>query len=479
MRSLTPYLSGFALAFSMAFSAPSWPGDLLDYNPEFGNTEQLDAPDSVVEVRIDRSKTLMTIPARFYGINMHPGSSKYEFARPELLRALKPDAVRIMTLMRTDWPADHSGRRISPLSTGPGRFDWHELDTLVDNIVSIGAEPYLALGFGPPSWLSGAPAEWVRRPPPRARIPEYADFMASIVERYATLKALPIRRVTIDNEPENVGYSIEDYMSLVRLAKERIKERAPDVQVGGPTIGYAYWPQPAGNRLDFAASTKEFAMTGTPFDFYDWHIYSTTPEPVLRTVQAVRRWYDSRLPLVISELNRDWRFGGAARERSEENNTGWESVAWLAYLYDRLQLAGIDQVFYFAWRENTLGLVSADSSRIRPNFYLFSVLTNALGRTRIATNMNNSAVGCIATISAQGKVAAVIYNRTARTAKIAVNTGSRADLSVQRFSESWYRSTQRQAADPLNAPPIEVQAQRGQSPVSWDLPPGGFALVLE
>lgn len=479
MRSLTPYLSGFALAFSMAFSAPSWPGDLLDYNPEFGNTEQLDAPDSVVEVRIDRSKTLMTIPARFYGINIHPGSSKYEFARPELLRALKPDAVRIMTLMRADWPPDRSGRKLSPISRGPALFDWSELDLLVDNIVSVGAEPYLALGFGPPSWLSGAPAEWVRWPPPRARIPEYADFMATIVERYATQKSAPIRRVTVDNEPENVGYSIEDYMSLVRLAKLRIKERAPHVEVGGPAIGYAYWPQPARDRLSFAKATAEFAQSDTPFDFYDWHIYSVKPEPVLRTVDTVKQEYGSRIPLVLSEINRDWRYGGPARQKSQENNTGWASVAWLAYLYDHLQLAGVDQVFYFAWRENTLGLVSADSSQLRPNFYLFAALTNSLGRTRLLASSTHPAIGCIATETPAGKVTALLYNRADKAISVQAQLGAPI-RSVHAFDKDWYMSHSRVNPSPSDPSfvgrPVDLPASGKQV---FAIPRGGFVIIRD
>lgn len=431
-------------------------------------------PNNIVGVELQANSPLVTIPSRFYGINIHPGSVRYELSRLDLLRKVRPDAIRVMTLMRSDWPPDRSGRVVTPLSVTPDSFDWTALDLLIRSIVAVGAEPYLALGFGPPQWISGAASPLDRRPPQPDKYEAYASFMATITHRYAVEKGWPIKRVTVDNEPENVGYAISDYMRLVRLAKTKIKDRAPGVQVGGPAIGYAMWKQPNAKPLGFGESVRRLFDDKTPFDFFDWHIYSTSADTVMKTVETVRRVYGESLPLVISELNRDWRYSGEHRAVSMRNNTSWESVAWLAYLYDKLQLAGVDQVFYFAWREQTLGLLDARSSTVRPNFYLTAAMTNMLGRNRVATKISHPAIGAIATVDA-GVVSALIYNMS--DANVAVRVTGAAIRPKFSFGKASYEGSEGADVDLID------RALKGDPP-AFDaventvvVPAGGFVVL--
>lgn len=396
-------------------------GQEMEYYDPAAQPNKTPSPTSeVVTVTIEPNKPLLTIPKYFYGLNIHPGSAKYEFARIDLLKALKPDSIRIMTRMRSDWPPNGQGRQVTHLSPERGVMDWRELDLIIDDIIAIGAVPYLALGFGPPHWMTNAQNPMERQPPKQEYIDEYADFMAEIVKRYVKEKKLPIDSVTVENEPENVHYAIEDYAKLFRLAKIKIQNVAPNIRVGGPTIGYAKWVQPDGSSLGFSTSLNKLKSQGANFDFIDWHIYSTSSQTVLDTVKAVRQTYGKDTPLIISELNRDWRYSGPMVAQSRENNTNQGSVAWLATLYDELQLAGVERTYYFAWRENNLGLVDAQSNMRRPNYYLFMAMTNHLGRKRVKATVSNPAIGCIAT-NDNGETRAILYNKTDKEIKITTN----------------------------------------------------------
>lgn len=457
----------------MYFQSSSQSQTLSYYNPVNSSELLVASPVNVVSIEIRKDTHILNIPAKFYGINIHPGSAKYELPSPALLKSLKPDAVRVMTRMRSDWPERGSGRIVSAVSPAPGLFNWEELDLLLHAVVSSGADPYLALGFGPPEWISGGTSPIDRKPPMPERVSDFADLMATITHRYVVEKGFPIKRVTIDNEPENVGYAIDDYIYLVNLARAKIKERVAGVEVGGPAIGYAMWKQPTSKPLHFSESVKRFQKAATPFDFFDWHIYSTSPDTVMKTVKAVRGVYGNTMPLVISELNRDWRYAGENRSASMQNNTGWESVAWLASTYDQLQVAGVDQVFYFAWREQTLGLVDGRTTTLRPNYFLFSALTNLMDRQRVVASSSHPAVGVIAT-NEKGLLSALVYNMSDGDA--AVKVSGAALKPVFTFSQSVYESNKGVDSDLIAKVPPRAAAG-GASEATFVVPAGGFVVL--
>lgn len=467
----------FSATLVVCATGPSQASELLYYDPTGTPTEHKAPEADSVTITFHRDKHLLTIPPKFYGVNIHPGSAAYEIAQIDVLKALKPDAIRIMTRMRVDWPADKSGRIVTPLSPAPGVYDWNALDLLIRSIVAVGAEPYLALGFGPPHWMTDSPDLSSRRPPLPEYLSEYAEMMASIVERYVVEKKWPIRRVTIENEPENVGYDIDTYIELSKAARRAIKQRVPNVEIGGPAIGYAMWPQSNGRSISFHSATNILSKETKLFDFYDWHIYSTTTDPILKTVETVQRAYGSELPLVISELNRDWRYSGEYKKVSQKNNTEWSSVSWLAETLDRLQLSGVDQVFYFAWRESTLGLVDARFNELRPNYHLLSVMINELGRKRIEATFSNNSVGTIATIE-NNKISALIYNKT--TTEVSVNTNAKEEIEIRLYDKKWHAEN-KNITDPFipSTPKPFTPSISNNKKESIKIPPSSYILIKE
>jgi hypothetical protein len=471
MQSQIPHIVRFLVVLLCAASS-AWAAQNMEFYDPGAEGKPLSAPVETVGIDLNPAQPLLTIPERFYGLNVHPGSAKYELANMELLRKLKPDSIRIMTRKRVDWPPGGPGKVVHDLSPRPGVFDWKELDLLVQGIVSIGAEPYLALGFGPPHWLTAKGDPDSREPPRQDAIGAYADYMAAIVRHYVKDKKTPIRIVSIDNEPENVRYPINDYIKLTNLARQKIKAVAPDIQVGGPTTGYAPWKQPDGSRISFSDSLRKMRAAGTPFDFIDWHIYAKDPDAVLTTVSAVKKLYGTDKPLMISEFNRDWRYVEADREQSRRNNTGWDSVAWLAYLYDQMQRQGVERTYYFAWREPAMGLVDGRITQVRPNYFVFWAMTNHLGRKRVSAVSTDPGVGCIATHDG-GRFSALIYNRTPAAVNLGVRGLPAGQLSAIELNKEWFESTGAKLPLTLPAPRPLQAAQLGDI----KLPAGGILIL--
>jgi len=432
----------------------------------------INIPTATVNVDVQLNQPLKTIPSNFYGINIHPGSAKYEFANPALLKALKPDSIRVMTRHRTDWLPNGTGLKIYLLSPAQNTYDWTELDNLVTAITNIGAEPYLTLGFGPPHWLTGSASLTDRKPPPPAHLTQYADYMAAIVKHYADQKNLKLRAVSIENEPENVGYAVDTYMQLARLAQTKIRQAAPGIKIGGPSTGYALWGQPDNSTLSFSQSTELMHGANLPFDYFDWHVYSTSAETVLRTARFVKGLYGDNFPLVISELNRDWRYSGPEAVLSKKNNTTWGSVSWMAYVYDNLQTLGVNQVFYFAWRENNLGLVDSRLEEARPNYFLLRAFTQHLGRSRIKTTSSSPVIGCIAT--SDNGLRMLVYNRVQIDVKVKLSGLQAGTFYTSAYGKDWIENNKSLMS---GTPPPEPAVVTHDSADTVTIPAGGFVLA--
>jgi hypothetical protein len=471
------------------------------------------------QVDIDTRRELLTIPSNFYGVNVHPGEAKYEMndvsgadkemSQFELLRDLNPDSVRIMTNARVSYEDPANSNRRRWLSTGENNYDFSLLDALLERITSLNTEVevYLCTGFYPPKWITGVTDEEERidrktvevPPPDQEARRKYAQYMAEVV--YHCLKGdygSRIKGVSIGNEPENVNYDFDDFFGeQVGYSYEAIRgkfandpEIAQKLKLGGPVTGYTDWkpttrdrktpiinPKTGNNKkLSWGDGMKQ-AGESQFFDFADWHVYNNGYYAVLRTANHAKEKFDKR-SLVISELNRDSEYGdGAKGDQSKILNTTWPSVAWLAFHLDKLQEVGVEQIFYFCWREDRLGLISKTSKypdpdiKIRPNFFTLRALTNELGRRRVKAKTIGNGIGCIATCdSATSPLVAMIYNTSTSPAKVRVKINSQTapTLTYSHYSEDWNKDREEKYGLPE-----EETTSDGFIPVDA----GGFTIV--
>jgi xylan 1,4-beta-xylosidase len=123
-----------------------------------------------------------------------------------------------------------------------------------------------------------------------------------------------IRYWEIWNEPENRpamwSGTDEDYFRLYRVAAVAIKNRYPDLKVGGPAVGASGQFvkgqfRPSAFVTNFLALCRRESL---PLDFFSWHCYAADPSELTTRAHAVRRLLDSHgYTKTESHLN-EWNF---------------------------------------------------------------------------------------------------------------------------------------------------------------------------
>jgi hypothetical protein len=446
------------------------------YDAAIAGDDIVKTPEKPVQIDVNFDKPLIKISEQFYGINVHPVPASVAFRDQELVANLKPDVIRIMGNHRTHWYRDANNQSVrvdSTISPSEGVFNFTELDALVEGIQAIGVEPYLVLGFGAPKWLADSTGSKRLRRVAHDKLQDYANWMAQVIRHLNVQKKYNIKWITIDNEPENLQYPIDDYIQLVKLATAAIKSVDPAIQICGPVTGYATWAQPDGKKYSFSSSLNILKDAGLNYDAIDWHIYATNPQLVFKTVDIVKSVYPNK-PLIISELNRDWRYSGEAGKLSAQRNTGWYAVAWLANCFDGLQKMGVSQVHYFCLGNGFFGLIDYHHTQLHPNYHLFRMMTTQMGRQRVSTTSSDEAIGVIATLNEQKQAAVLLYNRAQEPVIVHYTLPTDNTVQCTTFNEDWYnahKAITNGKTDLLTSTPITDKT------TTWTIPARGVILL--
>lgn len=466
----TVILSSLVLAGGIAAAS-----DLVWFNPGDPMIGNIAAPKRQVSLNVNPRQTVVRIPTRFYGINMHPSNAEEGFRNSELLRALKPDTVRVMLADRTTWIKENGRTTIKrePLYDEPGRERWDEVDALIDRIMDAGAEPLVTLGFGAPKYLNTAGGKKFGLPRTED-MAKYAELKIKIARHLAGKKFAGVY-ISLENEPENVKYPIEDYIRLHQLAVPEIRRALPGIGICGPTTGYAQWHQPGGGSLGFLESHEKLLRAGVDFDAADLHVYSGNPQNIFDSVTQLQKIYGGRKPIIFSELNLDWRYSGAGGDVSRQRNSSWASGIWLAAVFDGLQQLGVERAYYYCLRDNFFGLYDYWFNEVRPAFYVFWLFTNHLGRNRVAASSDSPAVKIIAAVNLNGHTTALVYNLSSGLVKLNLRGSAFQPREYLILSREWYDKNKAIDNGVAKLPEFSEVAA-GRLP---ELPPEGFLILKE
>ncbi|MFO7948650.1 MAG: hypothetical protein R6V19_17745 [Armatimonadota bacterium] len=206
-----------------------------------------------------------------HGVNAGPGHVPGWQANRDVIdlyRMLKIPIVRthdyygpsdLKTIFPNGWSADPDD---------PANYDFSETDAVVDEIEAAGCAIMFRLGE---SWNTQNP---------RNEIPEDFDTVArvseKIVERYHDRVAM----WEIWNEPninmfwdQHADPDMEQFADMYATVAKHLKQRWPDLVVGGP--GMAGAQNPAQEAAEFAEACRD---RGAPLDFYSWHWYNRQQE---------------------------------------------------------------------------------------------------------------------------------------------------------------------------------------------------------
>jgi xylan 1,4-beta-xylosidase len=175
-----------------------------------------------------------------------------------------------------------------------------------------------------------------------------------------------IRYWEIWNEPENrpamwTGTD-EDYFRLYRAAARAIKNRYPELNVGGPSVGASgHFVDGEFRPSNFVTAFLEFCRREQlPLDFFSWHCYTADPSELAARAKAIRRLLDAHgFTRTESHLN-EWNYlpgntwaplsrssPADVRQRFYEAMAGAPGAAFIATALIELQDAPVDMANLF------------------------------------------------------------------------------------------------------------------------------------
>ena len=208
------------------------------------------------------------------------------------VRALRPSMIRLFIQEYFD------------LLPEPDRYHFDVLDRSVDAILKADAEPLMCICFKPR----------VLFPEINQDIVEPNDYdrweklIFNLVRHYKDKNA-PIRYWEVANEPdigEDGGcpyrFKPESYIRYYKHTVDAILRADPEARVGGPALANARSPiLPA--LLEFCEKQK------VPLHFVSWHIYSSSPQQVRKTIDYVnelrKKHPDTNVETMLNEWNMD------------------------------------------------------------------------------------------------------------------------------------------------------------------------------
>lgn len=271
---------------------------------------------------------------------------------------------------------------VSKDSNGKLFFDFSRLDQVVNDILSIGAKPFLSLSYMPPAISQGditdLPLNWL----------DWQEVVQKTIEHYSGKTEQNITDVIYEvwNEPDLFGQwkmaGEKDYR-LLYLYASRGAAQASNInafKIGGPatTSFYKNWLE------EFI---KYVYQRGLRLDFFSWHKYAFSPTAFIEDINFIdslltRHGGSYLLPKYITE----W---GSIPENSTVHDTNFDAahtVAVLRQIFDRVDLAFAFEMkdgrsptgerFWGRW-----GLLTHESTGLvkKPRYFALALLAKMTG----------------------------------------------------------------------------------------------------
>ncbi len=214
------------------------------------------------------------------------------------VKALKPEYIRI----------DHIYDFYDIVSRGPSglQFNWAKMDAVVNDILAVGAKPYISLSYLPPAIapngdIVGQPTNWN----------EWQVIVQKTVEHFSKQRGIEDVVYEVWNEPDLFGKwragGSKNYMTLYiyssRGAQQAMANGTKNFKLGGPAITALYenWVK---QLLDTAATQN------LKLDFISWHRYNRDIDVYRKDFAQAKDWIAaypqfSNLELHITEWGHD------------------------------------------------------------------------------------------------------------------------------------------------------------------------------
>jgi xylan 1,4-beta-xylosidase len=344
------------------------------------------APQAAVRVVVQaESPGEPLVPSRF-GLGQGGLSSEPMFHREvELLRPLELKQIRLFV-------QEYYG-----LYPARGVYRWELLDRAVDDILSAGARPLLCLAMKPRALFPALDQDQVHP----SSYPDWEEFVERLVKHlYARMKHGGLYW-EVTNEPD-IGeaggcpsrFRPADYVVFYEHTARAVLRADPEARVGGPALADSRSPI-LKTLLDASSERK------IPLHFVSWHIYSSDPARIGKTVEEVKELLRSHPGLRCETVLDEWNMS-----LSEPRPEPAFQPCFILETTRRMLEAGLDLSAYYQIRDRHVspaeigGFLSPPGTRamvdwwnrtpqydglfdfqgvLRPSFFAFKLLASMKG----------------------------------------------------------------------------------------------------
>ncbi|HET7081214.1 MAG TPA: hypothetical protein VFM49_27600 [Chloroflexia bacterium] len=277
-------------------------------------------------------------------------------------------------------------------------YDWRRLDTVVDDIRAMGAEPLLCLSYTPPALSpDGTPIQ-----PPR-NLSEWQTLVRATVTHFNVDRKLGIRYWEIWNEPDQWDFwrgSWPGYLDLYDASRQAIRAVDPQARVGGP----ARQTFDAG-AFNWFLGHQQQVGPGGGVEFLSWHAYGLPAPTVLDQIGTARnvlaRYPGFTPELAITEFN--VLTGGDGDTSSEHRSDSSAGAAYVLAMLDAWDRAGLDRAFLFEVKDgyNAAGSywgrwgITTYDGRTKPIYHALRAY-QALGTQLLPVQVSGAGLGALA-----------------------------------------------------------------------------------
>ena len=295
----------------------------------------------------------------------------------------------------------------------PKSYDFTLTDSLLAVMMRAGTKPFFRLGQS----IEHDPKKYGVYPPKNYK--KWAKICEHVIRHYnegwADGHHWNIEYWEIWNEPDLDapgdrwktdprcwGGPLEEFHKLYEVTAKHLKKCFPDVKIGGPAFAN---PRKYGPPfLDYVKAT------GTPLDFFSWHMYHRRPHRVEEDVFKVREILDERGFNEVESILNEWNYVKRWEEPdhySTRVRLSIKGAAYVAAIMSTCQDPPVDMLMYYDLRPNVSynGAFSAYHYDILPAYWsLYYWAELADYGTQIKSECAESDIYTTAVKSSDGKL---------------------------------------------------------------------------
>ncbi len=334
----------------------------------------------------------------------------------------------------------------------PASYDFYYSDEYITAVQDTGCEVYYRLGetieWGSKKYRTNKPRDFEKW----ARICEH--IVRHYNEGWANGFHYNIRYWEIWNEPENPGNAFgssmwggtkEEFFKLYEVATKHLRSCFPDIKLGG--YGGCGFYALTRERLpasfkrfipyftDFLSMVKE---TGSPLDFYSWHIYTHDEHEVMTHAKYVRETLNAYGFISTESHLNEWNIGdegtGYADKHSMKGGSFLVAVMSMLQNSDDLDMA---MYYCFSTRAMYNGFMDQNDYTTSPAWYPFAAFGKlcALG-SAVAIEQDGNGIYAAAA-RGEHECMIIVSNYKAADGKTVIRTDARGKAEITRIDSTF------------------------------------------